>query len=340
LRASASVSFEVIVVDDQPRDDGSIGAATALFPGVRVAKTTDRHGFGAACNAGIAVARGRYIAILNNDVEVAPGWLDALVAAADAHPTVGILQAKILSLHDRTRFDYSGAAGGMIDWLGYPYALGRVFDDIEVDHGQYDEPCEIFWAVGSAMLITRACLDRVGGFDESFFMHMEEMDLAWRAQLAGFQVRSCPAAVVYHHNGYTLQPRSFRKAYLNHRNSLVILLKNLPLSHLLWHLPIRVGMELMTAIYGLVRRDWKHPVAALAGLLWLVGHLPTVLRRRFAARRTRIVPDRQVLSRMYPRSIVVEHFAFGRRPSFGAAPTPVLQAEPAIRIGHAAVGVP
>ena len=310
-RAPSAASFEVIVVDDQPRDDGSIARATSSFPELRVTKTHGGHGFGAACNAGIRAARGKYLAILNNDVEVAPGWLDALVSAAEADPKIGILQAKIRSLRNHGQFDYSGAAGGMIDWLGFPFAVGRVFDEIEEDRGQHDAPRDIFWAVGSAFLIRRSCLELAGLFDERFYMHMEEIDLAWRVQLAGFRVVSCPAAVAHHWNGFSLRQGCFRKAFLNHRNNLVLLLKNLPAGRLAIVMPARIGLELATIVYGLLRRDWRHPLAAILGMLWVLCHVGQVLRRRQEARQARRVPDKVVLQRMHPRSIVVDHFLGG-----------------------------
>ena len=132
------IAFEVIVVDDGPHDDGSVARVIAEFPDVRVKKSRGGGGFGAACNVGIAAARGRYLAILNNDVEVAPGWMRGFLAAAEADPAVGVFQAKLRSIHDRRRFDYSGGAGGLIDRLGYPLALGRVFDSMDIDSGQND----------------------------------------------------------------------------------------------------------------------------------------------------------------------------------------------------------
>jgi GT2 family glycosyltransferase len=311
-RTGAGCAFEVIVVDDQPRDDGSIARALAAFPRTRVAKTHGAHGFGAACNAGIRAARGQYFVILNNDVEVAPGSLDAFVGAAVADPTIGIVQGKIRCIRDPTRFDYSGAAGGLIDWLGFPFALGRVFEDIEEDLGQYDTSRGIFWAVGSGLLVRRSCLEAVGLFDEDFYMHMEEIDLAWRVQLAGFRVVSCPAAVIYHWNGFTLRQGCFRKAFLNHRNNLVLLTKNLPATRLAAVVPLRIGLAIATIVYGVLRRDWRRPLASLLGMLWVFIHIRAVLQRRFAARATRQIPDEVVLRRMYPRSVVLDHFIRGR----------------------------
>jgi GT2 family glycosyltransferase len=328
LSAPTSASFEVIVVDDQPHDDGSLGRVRAAFPGTRVTKTQGRHGFGAACNAGIRIARGRYLVILNNDVEVAPGLIDAFVRGAEADPSIGILQAKVLSLRDPRRFDYSGAAGGLIDWLGFPFALGRVFDAIEEDRGQYDAPCEIFWAVGTALLIRRSCLNITGLFDEAFYMHMEEIDLAWRAQLAGFRVVSCPSAVAYHWNGFSLRQGCFRKAFLNHRNNIALLLKNLPWCRLAWTLPLRFLLMFGVVLLVVVRRDWKQPLAAALGMLWVFIHIASILQRRSQARSTRQLSDAFVLKRMHPRSIVVDYFV--RRKNVHAIATTSARRRPRI----------
>jgi GT2 family glycosyltransferase len=307
-RAPSAVSFEVIVVDDQPHDDGSLSRARAAFPALRVAKTHGRHGFGTACNAGLAVARGKYLALLNNDAVVAQGWLEPLVDAAERDPGVGVLQAKIRSLQHPERFDYSGAAGGLMDWLGFPFALGRVFDAIEKDHGQYDRPRDIFWAVGCALFIRRSALEVTGGFDESFYMHMEEIDLCWRMHAAGFRVRSCPASVIYHENGHSLKQGSFKKAYLNHRNNLVLLLKNMPWSRLVWVLPVRLILIGAVAVLGIMRRDLLQPLAAVLGAAWVLVHTVGILRRRRLSRAARTVPDAAVLDQLQPSAIVIDHF--------------------------------
>jgi GT2 family glycosyltransferase len=309
--ANPGPSVEVIVVDDQPRVDGSIACARAAFPSIRIVKTSDRHGFGAACNAGLLIARGKYVAILNNDALVAPDWLEPLIAAGEANPEVGVFQAKIRSHQHPERFDYSGAAGGMMDLLGFPFAFGRMFDAIEEDRGQYDVPRDIFWAVGTGMFIRRSCLEATGAFDEAFYMHMEEIDLCWRMRLAGFRVRSCPKSVIYHRNGFTLKPGSFRKAYLNHRNNVVLLLKNLPWSRVAWVLPLRVLLLAALALFGLMRRDWKHPLAAALGVTCVGVRALSILRRRAIARRVRRVPDSDVLAALHPGSIVMSHFVLG-----------------------------
>ena len=310
---TGDVAYEVIVADDQPHDDGSLGRARQQFPDIRIVKVGGGRGMGAGCNRGMEAAKGRYAMLLNNDVEVAEGWLPPLVEAAESDRRIAVCQPKVLSLRDRTRFDYGGAAGGMIDVLGYTFCLGRMFERVEQDAGQYDGPRNIFWAVGGAMLVRMSCLERTGLMDEAFYMHNEEIDLCWRMHLAGYRVVSVPRSTVYHYGGWSLQADSFRKAYCNHRNQLVMVLKNLSAERLIWAFPARAALEVATVALGALRGDWKHPVAALAGLLWVLTHPRNVLRRRRQAQRARAVSDRVVTRKMYRGAIVYAYFIRGIR---------------------------
>lgn len=303
-------SFEVIVVDDGSTD-GSVDRAQAHFPAIRVLRNAHNRGLAVSCNRGFAAAQGHYLLLLNNDVEVQPGWLEELVRFADAHPRCAACQPKILSAQDRSRFDYAGAAGGRIDEFGHTYCLGRLFDTLEEDRGQYDTPREIFWASGAALLLRRESLEQVGYLDELFFMHFEEIDLCWRLHLAGFQVWSVPSSTIYHHSGWTLPPESPRKMFLNHRNNLLLLLKNYALSSLLWAFPIRLGLEGLTILYALFRGDLKRAVAALKGMVWVAGHVRQIARRRATAQAVRRVSDREIRRRMTRGSIALRYFLGG-----------------------------
>ncbi len=274
---------EVIVADDQPRDDLSIDRALDVLPSLRVVDVGGGRGFGAAVNAGIRAATNDLIFLLNNDAEVTTGWLPPLLDAAADHPTAAVFQPKVRSLQEPDRFDYGGAAGGMIDALGYPYALGRRFGRIEIDHGQYDDPREVHWAVGGAMLLRKRITTEIGLFDEDLYMHMEEIDLCWRLRRAGWTIRSVPKSVVLHEGGHTLRTDSWAKVWLNHRNNWVLLVKNLSISTLTWLLPLRTLLIGPTISYGFFHLDWRHPAAALLAPLWIVTHLPNLIRRRRAA---------------------------------------------------------
>lgn len=314
---TSDISFEVIVADDQPYPDGSLARAKEKFPDIRIVKTgggngVPSKGMGAGCNRGLEAARGTYAMLLNSDVEVGERWLPPLIATLSSDATVGACQPRVRSLRDRKMFDYGGAAGGLMDRWGFTFCQGRVFESVEEDVGQYDHPRDIFWAVGGAMFLRTACLERTGLMDEGFFMHMEEIDLCWRFHLAGYRLVYVPDSVLYHYNGFTLSADSYKKAYFNHRNQLVMLLKNLSLSRLLYKIPIRLGMELAN-VSLLLKGNWKHPVAALAGLVWVLLHPVDILRRRRKTQKMRSVDDREIERKLFRGSVVYRHFIRGAK---------------------------
>ena len=297
----------VIVVDDASTDDTAV-QARRRFAGLIVLRNERNLGFAESSNRGIAAARTEFVALLNNDTEVAPDWLAHALAVARAHPKAAAIQPKVLSLRDRSRFDYAGGAGGLMDRFGYPFALGRLFEHCEVDRGQYDRPRPIFWASGAAALFRRDALEAVGPLDESFFMHQEEIDVCWRLRLAGYEVWSAPAAVVYHYEGFSLRRGSFRKAYYNHRNSLRTLIHNYGLGALCARLPVRLALELATIVVSALRLDLGRAAAALAGLVWCAAHPRALWRGRRRAQSIRTVDDREALRATFPGSIVFEYF--------------------------------
>ena len=312
---TTEVPFEVIVADDQPHDDGSLARALEKFPDIRIVKTGGGNGkptkgMGSGCNRGLEVARGTYAMLLNSDVEVADGWLPPLVAALESDHGIGACQPKVLSLRDRQMFDYGGGGGGLIDVWGFTFCQGRLFESIEQDQGQYDEPRDIFWAVGGAMFLRMDCLQNTGLMDEAFVMHMEEIDLCWRFHLAGYRLVYVPKSVVYHYGGFSLDADSYKKASFNHRNQLVMMFKNLSWANLAYRLPVRALMELANVAL-LLKGNWKHPLAAVAGIFWIICHPFDVLRRRQVAQRVRRVPDREIFPKFFHGSIVYRYFVRG-----------------------------
>lgn len=217
-----------VIVADNGSTDGSLDLLESRFPQVKVLKFETNNGFAGGYNLAIEQTRYRYTVLLNSDVEVKDDWLTPLWLYMTTHPEVGAVQPKIRSLRHPELFEYAGAAGGFIDHNGYPYCRGRIFDTVETDNGQYDETIEIFWATGAALMVdTKLYLD-LGGLDKEFFAHMEEIDLCWRIHLAGKQIAVVPQGVVYHLGGGSLPAENPRKTYLNFRNSLLMLHKNLP----------------------------------------------------------------------------------------------------------------
>src|SRR5574344_1219898 len=217
-----------IVVADNGSTDGSVEWMEVNYPDIRVIEFDKNWGFTGGYNRAFNEIDADYYVLLNSDIEVTPGWLDNLLSFMEDNPDVGICQPKVLAMHDKTSFEYAGAAGGFIDRYGYPFCRGRILSKVEKDHGQYDEPMETFWATGACLMIRSSLYHHLGGLDESFFAHMEEIDLCWRAKLLGYEVWCVPSSVIYPVGGGTFHNNSPQKLYLNYRNNLLMLYKNLP----------------------------------------------------------------------------------------------------------------
>ena len=217
----------VIVADNGSTDD-SLEVLGRRFPEVEVIRFPENHGFAEGYNLAIDQTRYKYTVLLNSDVAVEDDWLSPLYRFMEEHPEVGAVQPKLLSYREPEMFEYAGAAGGFLDCHGYPYCRGRIFSTVEKDLGQYDEPIPVFWATGAALMVDTELYRQVGGLDKRFFAHMEEIDLCWRIHLAGRQIWAVPSARVFHLGGGSLPASNPRKTYLNFRNSLVMLHKNLP----------------------------------------------------------------------------------------------------------------
>lgn len=217
-----------IVVADNGSTDGSLAYLSEAFPDIRVLPFDRNYGFTGGYNKALQQVDADYYVLLNSDVEVPEGWLSPLVNFMEENPDAGICQPKVLSEANRGYFEYAGAAGGFIDRYGYPFCRGRILSNIERDNGQYDAPMECFWATGACLMIRSSLFHHLGGFDGSFFAHMEEIDLCWRAKLSGYLVWCVPASCVFHVGGGTLPNDSPHKLYLNFRNNLLMLYKNLP----------------------------------------------------------------------------------------------------------------
>jgi hypothetical protein len=302
---------ETVIVDNGS-SDGSVEEARRRFPGIRVIRLEKNQGYAGGCNRGIEATRGKYLLFLNNDTELEPGWLRELVRAAEADPGVGACQPKIRSLREPARFEYAGAAGGLMDVYCYPFSRGRLMDHVEEDRGQYDDAAEIFWASGVCMLVRRSALEQTGAFDEVFFAYMEEIDLCWRLRLHGFRSVYVPGAVVYHIGGYSLDKRVLKRMYLNHRNSLSMLLKNYSLRSLCRLLPVKLALELLIAVGALLRNP-QRSCAVLMAFAWHAAHVPTLWRLRAAVQARRRVPDAEIFAHLYLGMAPLWYFAFGIR---------------------------
>lgn len=217
-----------VIVADNGSTDHSREVLLEEFPEVETMLFDRNYGFAEGYNRAISLADTPYVVLLNSDVAPAPGWLDQLYEFMEAHPGAGGCQPKILSRTEPGKFEYAGACGGYLDRNGYPYCRGRIFDTCEDDTGQYDEPAEVDWASGAALMVRTEVYRQAGGLDAGFFAHMEEIDLCWRIRLMGLRLWCVPSSVVYHLGGGSLPPSNPRKTYLNFRNNLLMLHKNLP----------------------------------------------------------------------------------------------------------------
>jgi hypothetical protein len=304
-------NYEIWVVDNGS-SDGSVEIARQRFPGIHVLRFEENLGYAGGCNRGIEATRGAYVLLLNDDTEIDPGCLRELVSAAERDASLGACQPKIRSLRDRARFEYSGAAGGLLDLYAYPFSRGRLMGHVEEDRGQYDDPIEVFWASGVCMLIRRAVLAQTGGFDEVMFSYMEEIDLCWRLHLMGWRVGYVATAVVYHIGGYSLDQRVLKRMYLNHRNSMIMLIKNYSARSLSWILPIKVALELFILAAALLRNP-RRSCAVVLSFGWLALHVPTLTRLRRAVQARRRVPDAAIFQLLYPGMAPLWYFVFGVR---------------------------
>ena len=222
---------EVIVADNASTDD-SVAFMRERFPDIRLIENESNGGFATGYNLALQQIEAQYYVLLNSDIEVTPNWIEPVVALMDSDPQIAACQPKILSYYHKEQFEYAGACGGFIDKYGYPFCRGRVFQTLENDEGQYDTPMEVFWATGACMFVRADLYHQIGGLDDSFFAHMEEIDLCWRLKNAGYKIYCCPQSRIYHIGGGTLPKNSPRKTYLNFRNNLSLLVKNLPKRHL------------------------------------------------------------------------------------------------------------
>lgn len=218
----------VVYVADNASTDESITLLKELFPEVKLILLEKNWGFAEGYNKALEQVDAEYYLLLNSDIEVTKGWLTPLLAFMDAHAEVAACQPKLLSIYQRDSFEYAGACGGYLDRYGYPFCRGRVFDVVEKDQGQYDEPAKIHWATGAALLVRARIYKEVGGLDGRFFAHQEEIEMCWRMRIRGYQLYCLPESKVYHVGGGTLPKSNPMKTYLNFRNNLTMLYKCLP----------------------------------------------------------------------------------------------------------------
>ena len=241
-----------IVVADNASDDDSISFLKQNYPTVIILLSNTNEGFAKGYNTALKQVSADYYILLNSDVEVKQGWIEPVILLMESDEKIAACQPKILSFRYRRQFEYAGACGGFIDALGYPFTRGRIFENCETDRGQYDNSTQIFWATGAALFVRAKIFHELNGFDEYFFAHQEEIDLCWRMQRAGYTIYVEPKSKVYHVGGGTLPMGDRKKVYLNFRNNLVMMTKNLPFFETLWKIPLRIILDAIAAFRALV----------------------------------------------------------------------------------------
>lgn len=274
-----SQNADIYVIDNLSTDD-SIEFLQKNFPTVQIVKNDKNYGFAGGYNEGLKAIKNEYYCLLNSDVEVTENWTEPVLELLESNPSISAVQPKILSYHNRSYFEFAGAAGGLIDNLGYPYCRGRVFDDLEENKGQYNDEAEIFWASGCCFFIRSKDFWEQNGFDARFFAHQEEIDLCWRLINSGKKIYYTGRSEVYHVGGGTLNKQSAQKTYLNMRNNLSMLLKNLPFPQVIWVIFFRLCLDGIAGVYFGIKYGFYHLWAVLRAHFAFYSQIPGTWKLR------------------------------------------------------------
>jgi hypothetical protein len=279
LIVAYSPEATVYVADNASTDD-SVSVLKSRFPEVKIIQNSGNFGFAKGYNEALKDIDADIFALVNSDIEVTPNWLKPIIATFEKEINTAIIQPKILDYKNKKKFEYAGAAGGFIDAFGYPFCRGRIFENLEFDKGQYDDSIEIFWASGACFFIRSQIYRDLGGFDESFFAHQEEIDLCWRSFNKKNVTKYIPTSFVYHIGGATLQQGNPQKTYLNFRNSLLTLTKNLPQRKLYYILPLRMILDGLAGLQFLSQGKFKHFSAIIRAHFSFYRIFLTILKKR------------------------------------------------------------
>lgn len=247
-----------LIVGDNASTDTSLEFLKENFPLIRIISNEQNYGFAEGYNRILAQVDADYYVLLNSDVEVTSGWIEPVITLMESDAKIAAAQPKLLSFVHKGRFEYAGAAGGFIDKYGYPFCRGRIFHTVEKDRGQYNQSSEIFWASGAALFIRKECWEKIKGFDARFFAHMEEIDLCWRLKLLGYKIMYCAESSVYHLGGGTLHADNPHKTYLNFRNNLLMIRKNMSFSGSVYIIFIRLWLDLISLLKFLAEGKFKN----------------------------------------------------------------------------------
>ena len=270
-----------IFIADNASNDNSVSFIKKEFPEITIIINNKNEGYAKGYNNALKQISAKYFVLINSDIEVTPGWLTPIVSLLETNTNIAACQPKILDYNKKTHFEYAGASGGFIDRLGYPFCRGRIFDNTEEDKGQYNNTIELFWATGACLFTRSSHFWEVGGFDEEFFAHQEEIDLCWRLKNKGYKIMVEPKSVVYHFGGGTLNAISPFKTYLNFRNNLYMLFKNLPTTSLFTIIPIRLILDGIASFTFLNQKNgFSHFIAIAKAHFSLYFAIPRLINKR------------------------------------------------------------
>ena len=305
--ASTYSNLDIIVGDNASNDD-SVSFLRENYPQIKISINDQNYGFAGGYNRVLSELDHDYYVLLNSDVEVEPGWIEPVIQLMEKDISIAAAQPKILSQSNKKLFEYAGAAGGFLDIFGYPFCRGRIFDSVEVDSSQYDKSSEIFWASGAAFFIKRSNWLEMNGLDEDFFAHMEEIDLCWRLKNNNYKIMYCAESTVFHVGGGTLKAENPFKTYLNFRNNLVLLQKNLPIARAIAIIFLRFWLDLLSLFKYLL--DGKPKNA------WAISKAHVFFIRNIArnSAKSRLIPKHTFNKNgLYSGSIVLNYFVSNKK---------------------------
>lgn len=296
-----------VVVADNCSQDASLRVLKEQFPEVPVIALDQNWGFSGGYNKALLEIDAEYYVLLNSDVEVTPQWIEPILSLMEQDPTIAACQPKLLAYHQKDHFEYAGAAGGYLDRWGYPFCRGRLFETMEPDEGQYDDQKEIFWASGACLFIRAHLYHEMGGLDVDFFAHMEEIDLCWRLKNQNHRIFYVGESTIYHVGGATLSQSNPRKTFLNFRNNLALLYKNLPASAIPKVFTIRIFLDLTAAFYFMLKGRFAAGWAVIKAYWAFYRNLGQWKKKRKAQKNFPAAQD------LRPLSIVQQYFLKGKK---------------------------
>jgi len=299
-----------VYVADNASQDGSVEFIQSTFPMVKLIRYLTNLGYTGGYNEALKQIDADYYILLNSDIEVTPHWITPVIEMMESDPDIAACQPKLLDYYHRDKFEYAGASGGFIDKYGYPFCRGRMFQTLEEDNGQYDDIAEVFWATGACFFVRSKVFHELGGFDNRFFAHMEEIDFCWRAKNRGYRIMVCPQSKVFHVGGGTLPKQSWRKTFLNIRNNNIMLFKNLPSDRLFQVFLLRLLLDGLAAVKFFLDGGFRNLLAVAKAHWQFFGMIPQLRRERKNTARKNVTA-------VYQKSVVAAYF-IRRKKTFSA----------------------